>query len=73
MTFSKNRIEKNNIGDFDILLNRKYSLKLAYDERVLDVKWTGFSADFASFSDRQLKGVVATNQRIYIVDDKLAV
>jgi len=61
LTFSKNRIEKNNIGDFDILLNRKYSLKLTYDERVLDVKWTGFSADFASSSDRQLKGVVATN------------
>ena len=36
---------------------------LHYDERVYNVKWTGFSLGFASGDDssRNLKGVVATN------------
>ena len=72
LTFSKNRLDKKDVGDFDILVNRSYGLKLAYDERVFDVRWTGFSSDFVGV-DKQLKGVVATNQRIYIVDDKLCV
>lgn len=48
LTFSKNRIEKNEARDFGILISRNYGLKLSYDERVFDVKWTGFSSDFAS-------------------------
>lgn len=72
LTFSKNRLDKHEVSDFEILFNRSYGLKLAYDERVLDVKWTGFSCDFTQ-TDRHVKGLVATNQRVYIVDDKLAV
>jgi hypothetical protein len=72
LTFSKNRVDKNEVSDYGILVSRNYGLKLSYDERVFDVKWTGFASDFASV-DKQIKGVVATNQRIYIVDDKLAV
>ena len=48
LTFSKNRIDKNEVSDFGILVSRNYGLKLSYDERVFDVKWTGFSSDFAS-------------------------
>lgn len=60
LTFSKNRVDKNAIGDFGILVNRSYGLKLSFNERVFDVKWTGFASDFTSM-ERQIKGVVATN------------
>lgn len=48
LTFSKNRIENNQASDFGILVSRNYGLKLSYEERVFDVKWTGFASDFAS-------------------------
>jgi len=48
-------------------------LKLHYDERVFDLKWTGFALGFTGSEDssRSIKGVVGTNQNIYFVDDKL--
>jgi hypothetical protein len=53
LTFSQNRLDKNNVGDFGILVSKGYGLKLASDERVFDVKWTG--------TDCAIKGAVASN------------
>jgi hypothetical protein len=42
--FSKNRNDpKYPEDDFGIYVNRKYSFKLAYDERVIDIKWYNFN------------------------------
>ena len=63
LTFSKNRLKRYPVKDFGILVSRNVGLMLHYDERVYNVKWTGFSLGFASGDDssRNLKGVVATN------------
>ena len=39
LQFSKNKGERNSDDDFGLYSNRKYAFKLAYDERVVDVKW----------------------------------
>ena len=45
--FSKNRSESRyQEDDFGIYVNRKYSFKLAYDERVIDIKWYNFNNEF---------------------------
>jgi len=67
LTFSNNRLDKHDIGDLSLLANRCFSLKLAHDERVYDVKWTGFTGDQSA-----IKGAVITNQKVYIVDEKLS-
>ena len=59
--------------DFGILASRNVGLKLHYDERIFDVKWTGFTLGFAADDRQTVKGVVGTNQHIYFVDDKLGV
>ena len=42
LQFSKNKSEsKYGEDDYGLYVNRKYSWKLAPDERVLDVKWIG--------------------------------
>lgn len=67
--------------------NRKYSKELAYDERVMDVKW--FNTDYGSVaasvnfmkppklgganSGENAKAVIVSNLRIYIVDKYLGV
>ena len=72
LTFSKNRLERYSMKDFGILVSRNVGLQLGYEERVFDVKWTGFSLGFASESSNQtIKGVIGTNQHIYFVDEKL--
>lgn len=76
VTFSKNRLERYSEGDFGVLVSRNVGLKLQSHESVLDLKWTGYAlgsfADSTSSSDR-IKGVLATNRHIYVVDDKLGV
>ena len=72
LTFSKNRLERYPVKDFGILVSRNTGLKLSYEERVLDVKWTGFSLGFASSDSKHVQGVVGTNKNIYFVDDKLS-
>ena len=42
LTFSKNRLERYPVKDFGILVSRNVGLKLHYEERVFDVRWTGF-------------------------------
>ena len=61
LTFSKNRLEKNKVKDFGVLVNRSIGLKLHYEERVFDVKWTGFSLGFAADERQSIRGVIATN------------
>lgn len=75
LTFSKNRLSRYSVKDFGVLMTRNVGLMLQYDERVFDIKWTGFSLGFAASDDtgRNIKAVVATNQNVYFVDDKLAV
>ena len=48
LTFSKNRLDRYSIKDFGILASRNIGLKLHYEERVFDVKWTGFTMGFAN-------------------------
>jgi len=49
--FSKNRSESRyQEDDFGIYVNRKYSFKLAYDERVIDIKWYSFNNEFQEVS-----------------------
>ena len=72
LTFSKNRLDRNSVKDFGILVSRNIGLKLHYEERVFDVRWTGFQLGFAAES-KNIKGVVGTNQHIYFVDDRLGV
>ena len=49
--FSKNRSEpRYQEDDFGIYVNRKYSFKLAYDERVIDIKWYNFNNQFQATS-----------------------
>ena len=43
LTFSKNRLDRYSVKDFGILASRNIGLKLHYEERIFDVKWTGFS------------------------------
>ena len=47
--------------DFGILASRNVGLKLHYDERIFDVKWTGFTLGFAADDRQTVKGVVGTN------------
>ena len=63
LTFSKNRLKRYPVKDFGVLVSRNVGLMLLYDERVYDVKWTGFSLGFSASdeSSRLMKGVVATN------------
>ena len=72
LTFSKNRLDRYPVKEFNILVSRNIGLKLHYDERVLDVKWTGFTLGFSEGESKAIRGVVGTNQTIYFVDDKLA-
>lgn len=70
LQFSKNRSEqKYSEDDFQIYQNRKYSFKLAYDEKVIDIRWYSFS----SSSGGNPKAVIVSNQRIYIVDKNLSI
>ena len=74
VTFSKNRLERYSEGDFNVLVSRNVGLKLQSHESVLDLKWTGFSlGSFADSTSEKIKGVLATNRHIYVVDDKLCV
>jgi hypothetical protein len=68
LAFSQNRLMKHDLGDFEVLINRSYGLKLSNDERVYDVKWTSFID-----ATTQPKAVVATSHRVLVVDDKLNV
>lgn len=61
LTFSKNRLARYSVKDFGILVSRNIGLKLHYEERIFDVKWTGFSIGFASDDTQAVKGVVGTN------------
>ena len=70
LQFSKNKADsKYAEDDFGIYSNRKYSFQLSYDERVMDVRWFNFK-----YTDsNKAKAVIASNQRIYIVDKNLSV
>lgn len=61
LTFSKNRLERYAVKDFGILVSRNIGLKLHYEERIFDVKWTGFSLGFAPDDTQTVKGVIGTN------------
>ena len=81
LQLSKNRSEKQSEDDFQIHSNRKYCFQLAYGEQVLDIKWYNYGKP----DDSEAKGVeeagkkenpkavIATNQRIYIVDKNLSI
>lgn len=65
LQFSKNRVDKYSEDDLSIYSNRKYSFQLSYDEHVVDICWFG--------TPNVPKSVIATNQRIYIVDKNLGI
>jgi len=65
MQFSKNRMEKNSEDDLNIYSNRKFSFQLSYDEHAIDIRWYNITSS--------PKALIATNQRMYIVDKNLAI
>ena len=50
-----------------MLAQSKYTFKLTYDEKVFGIQWTNLDDEEAN-----MKGVMATNQRICIVDSCLS-
>lgn len=60
LRFSKNRLESNQVTDYSVLNQSKYTFKLNFDERVSDLIWGSDS-----------RGAVVTNQRVAIVDQNL--
>jgi hypothetical protein len=67
LRFSKNRLEVNKPSDYSILAQTKYSFKLSFDEKVFDLQW------LYNQSLSEVKGAIASNQRVCIVDQNLAI